>query len=264
MVWIAVPDQDLTPEPFLPGEAEELMATGNFNQDVEVIIGTNSDEGLLNIINVLVDPTQWDEYRDNFDTETIPIMFNIPNQSDITEDDIEKAHELVEFYVGSMVNINEDHKQGIFDLGTDSWFLYGTYKTIKYLLQYGVTVYQYVLTYRGKFSWSQLYGLDPPQGVCHADDLIYLWNPVSSGDKDEIPIGPLDASDSLVRELMTSTWVNFAIYGDPTPPNSGLSWTPVQSGLEHQFWNISGHKPTMASSQYIRERMEKWRNVLGD
>ena len=144
LVWIAVPDQDLTPEPFLPGEAEELMATGNFNQDVEVIIGTNSDEGLLNIINVLVDPTQWDEYRDNFDTETIPIMFNIPNQSDITEDDIEKAHELVEFYVGSMVNINEDHKQGIFDLGTDSWFLYGTYKTIKYLLQYGVTVYQYV------------------------------------------------------------------------------------------------------------------------
>ena len=180
MVWIAVPDQDLTPEPFLPGEAEELMATGNFNQDVEVIIGTNSDEGLLNIINLLVDPTQWDEYRDNFDTETIPIMFNIPNQSDITGDDIEKAHELVEFYVGSMVNINEDHKQGIFDLGTDSWFLYGTYKTIKYLLQYGVTVYQYVLTYRGKFSWSQLYGLDPPQGVCHADDLIYLWNPVSS------------------------------------------------------------------------------------
>ena len=45
------------------------MATGNFNQDVEVIIGTNSDEGLLNIINVLVDPTQWDEYRDNFDTQ---------------------------------------------------------------------------------------------------------------------------------------------------------------------------------------------------
>ena len=103
----------------------------------------------------------------------------IANQSDITKDDIDKAHELVEFYVGSMDNINEDHKQGIFDLGTDSWFLYGTHKTIKYLLQYGVTVYQYVLTYGGKFSWSQLYGVDPPQGVCHGDDLIYLWNPVS-------------------------------------------------------------------------------------
>ena len=36
----------------------------------------------------------------------------------------------------------------------------------------------------------------------------------------------LDKDDMLIRELMTSLWANFATYGDPTPPNSGLSWTP--------------------------------------
>ena len=36
----------------------------------------------------------------------------------------------------------------------------------------------------------------------------------------------LNKEDVLIRELMTSLWTNFATCGDPTPPNSGLSWTP--------------------------------------
>ena len=59
---------------------------------------------------------------------------------------------------------------------TDSGFLYGTFKTINYLIQHGVTVYQYILTYEGEHSFSEVYSV-PPTGVCHADDLLYLWNP---------------------------------------------------------------------------------------
>jgi hypothetical protein len=61
-------------------------------------------------------------------------------------------------------------------LFTDSGFLYGTYKTINYLIEKGVTVYQYILSYEGEFSFSEIYGV-PPNGVCHADDQLYLWNP---------------------------------------------------------------------------------------
>ena len=75
-----------------------------------------------------------------------------------------------------MDNYDYDHKQAIFDMYTDSGFLYGTYRTIDYLVKHGSTVFQYILTYEGEFSFSQLYYV-PKQGVCHADDLIYLWNP---------------------------------------------------------------------------------------
>ena len=78
-------------------------------------------------------------------------------------------------------------------------------------------------------------------------------------------LGPLQlADDLLVRDIMASAWTNFAIYGDPTPPgSSSLSWTPVDSasGLQ-QYWNISGTKATMASSQEIQNRMNLWDEIM--
>ena len=71
---------------------------------------------------------------------------------------------------------------------TDAGFLYGTYKTIDYLIKHGVTVYQYILTYEGEYSFSEIYSV-PPNGVCHADDLLYLWNPSF--------LGPLTGEDVL-------------------------------------------------------------------
>ena len=99
---------------------------------------------------------------------------------------MENAYKVTEYYVGSTENINLDNKQGLFDMFTDSGFLYGTYKTINYLIEKGVPVYQYILSYEGEFSFSEIYGV-PPNGVCHADDQLYLWNPWL--------LGPLSGDD---------------------------------------------------------------------
>ena len=81
----------------------------------------------------------------------------------------------------------------------------------------------------------------------------------------DLNLGPLKLADDLiVRDIMASAWTNFAIYGDPTPPGSSdLSWTPVDpaSGLQ-QYWNISGTKATMASSQEIQNRMNLWDEIM--
>ena len=58
-------------------------------------------------------------------------------------------------------------------------------------------------------------------GVCHTDELIYMWEPLFEHAR-ETWFGPLSGNDLVMREMMLSTWTNFAIYGDPTPPNSGL------------------------------------------
>ena len=78
---------------------------------------------------------------------------------DITTKDVENAHKIFEYYIDSVENYGLDYKQKIYDMYTDSGFLYGTYRTIKYLVEHGSTVFQYVLSYEGEFSFSELYGV---------------------------------------------------------------------------------------------------------
>ena len=101
-----------------------------------------------------------------------------------------------------------------------------------------------------EYSVTQNYGIDPI-GVCHGDDLIYLF------DVDFVN-GTLSEADAAVRELMTTLWTNFARNGDPTPPDSGLSWTPLQANSEIKYLNISGTEPYMTTSQEIQYRMAFW------
>ena len=51
-------------------------------------------------------------------------------KNDITDLDVQRAHELLEFYVGGVENIDVEHQQGMIDIMTDSIFLYGTHRTI--------------------------------------------------------------------------------------------------------------------------------------
>ena len=46
------------------------------------------------------------------------------------------------------------------------------------LVSHGSKVYSYDLTYEGLHSATNLLGL-PHLGVCHGDELIYLWHPLS-------------------------------------------------------------------------------------
>ena len=54
---------------------------------------------------------------------------------------------------------------------------YGNFKLTNELVDQGTKVYFYMLTYRGQYSFTDLYGL-PDYGVSHADDLFYLFNPL--------------------------------------------------------------------------------------
>ena len=119
----------------------------------------------------------------------------IPFYSDITEEDVARTDQIVEFYLGSYDNITEDNKHKMIDIFTDSGcsFLiklssilnkylggsnYGIYRLINGLVSHGTKVYSYDLTYEGLHSYTNLLGL-PHLGVCHGDELIYLWHPIS-------------------------------------------------------------------------------------
>ena len=94
-----------------------------------------------------------------------------------------------------------------------------------------------------------------PVGVCHADDLFYIWQ------SDDFP---LPVEDALVSDTITSAWVNFAMYGDPTPPGSDIFWAPVNPAESNilQFWNISDLSPSMQRNEKLQERMNLWDMVM--
>ena len=47
LTWMVVPDARFTQNPFLPATPEELMSEGYFNTEIEVMVGHNSDDGVL-------------------------------------------------------------------------------------------------------------------------------------------------------------------------------------------------------------------------
>lgn len=54
-------------------------------------------------------------------------------------------------------------------------------------------------------------------GVCHADEMMYIYNLPAS----------LDETQLKVKDKMVEMWTNFVIYGDPTPDEARDSWSKL-------------------------------------
>ena len=130
-IWNAVPDYMFTTDPFIPGEIEELLENGEFNQDIEVIAGTNWDEGILYFLSEIGDPSKWENWKEDFETRGPQTLFNIGNASEITAKDLENAHKLLGYYVGTVDDINEENQYDMFKMLTDASFLYGVHNGIR-------------------------------------------------------------------------------------------------------------------------------------
>jgi len=255
-LWQAVDDSSFTSEPFLPGAPIDLLESGEFNTEVEVILGTTKDEGIIWLIAPLANHTLFEEHQENWDSKWGPLLMGFHDLDEATEEDLSNSYKLLDFYIGGLENLNEDHLQGVFDMYTDSAMLYGVNRTAELLLSHGVRVWQYILTHQGQNSLTELFGLTEKFGVCHADDLYYLFDPVFG-----LPPNLLSGEDALVGEVMLDAWTSFAKSGDPAPPSSTISWPSMEKG-ELRFLNISGPAPSMDTSTEIEQRMDIWASVM--
>ena len=161
----AVPDSSFTSSPFLPARPEELLQSGQFHTEVELIIGTNKHEGILYMIPHLLDASVYDQIRENWDTIGAAGLLGIVDLNELTAEDVAKSHQLLDFYIGGVENYNAENLYGLLDMHTDAGFLHGTYKTVKLMVQQGVSVHQYILTHIGQYSYTQLYGIQDPVGI---------------------------------------------------------------------------------------------------
>ena len=176
--WRPVRDRDFTTNPYIKSKNfEHCLETGHFNKDVDIMIGTTADEGILSMFPYIMKMKKWDDLKNDINLIGAKEWFNIANPDDITSATKENVRQVVDYYVGSKDNINEEHRQRLINLNTDAAFLHSNYKLIGYLLEHKITVYQYIVTYEGKHSFATVwFGLPEPIGVNHGDDLLYLWN----------------------------------------------------------------------------------------
>ena len=111
-IWMPVIEDTSIENSFLPDDPEKLLISGEFNENVEVILGSNNDEGILMFLNELRDPSLWENYRNNFGVLGPTYLFAIVNEEDITKSDVIKAYQLMEYYIGSVDNFDSEHQQG--------------------------------------------------------------------------------------------------------------------------------------------------------
>ena len=75
---MAVVDIEFTSDPFLPGNVQDLMESGQFDSEVEIIFGTNADDGMLFVLSALLNPILFEEFKTNFNTSAPMALFDVP------------------------------------------------------------------------------------------------------------------------------------------------------------------------------------------
>lgn len=99
---------------------------------------------------------------------------------------------------------------------------------------------------------ADLFSYHKVEGVCHADELNYLWkffwNPVlKPGSLEEVSV-----------KRFVKLWTNFARYGNPTPHDTEkfitVKWEPVDEKLTH----LDIDKKLRVKTKPDEERMKFW------
>ena len=141
-------DRDYASEPFFPLEPVTALESGHFTRDVEILVGSNSHEGLL-VTQILIgfDHLFFNSFLENWDTLG-PILIFHKHRYEVTEIDREMARQVVSHYAGTL-NLTVEDIPALTVMATDSAFLYGITKYIDdfHLSYSSKPVYQYINTH---------------------------------------------------------------------------------------------------------------------
>ncbi|GLV39704.1 uncharacterized protein CBL_08230 [Carabus blaptoides fortunei] len=214
-------------EAFITEHPLDIMLSGNYIK-VPIIIGYNTREGMILALIQTKDYGKIVYPFDDFE-KIIPHHYNIPKRTELSRN---VAKSIKEYYYGQ-AEATVDDVDKYYVLESDTQFLRGIHTTIRALL---TTTDQPIYLYRFAVEstlniYKGLANITDP-GVCHADELGYLFNTV---------INPAFEENSLEGKTVhriIKLWSTFARNGDPNPkdkdPLLDVVWPPVTSSqLKH-------------------------------
>lgn len=238
---------------FLWEHPVDMMKSGKMPR-IPWILGVTESEGALRAPGILSEKHLIDQINDDFEhVAPVAVMYKK------TAQDVEGVTKAIrEFYFGNK-RIDRSTQKELVDMFSDGWFFNATDFAINLHLKYVKNdIYLYKFAHRGVASFTEIFG-DPfnDYGVCHADDLQYLF-PV--GDS-LFPEKKPDEADKEMAKHITTLWTNFAREGVPTIDGDKLpKWNKVQSNrLEYYHLEVP-EKCHMDKDLFI-ERVKFWRTL---
>ena len=144
-------DIDFAADPFLPLDPRIAFETGEFATDVDIMFGSNKNEGLL-LTEVLLgfNNLLFNTILNNWNIWGPLLLFH-KHALEISEEDVDKAYYVLEHYCGT-TDPTPEHIVNMTDMFTDSFFLFGITKYIDdYHLKYSSKpLYNYINSYHNE------------------------------------------------------------------------------------------------------------------
>ncbi|KAL3286183.1 hypothetical protein HHI36_000694 [Cryptolaemus montrouzieri] len=270
-------------EAFLTEDPITILKSGNYNK-VPMIIGLNTNEGLLYEI-----AKKTRNIKGPLDLELeIPHELGISPKTEAAAAIADKIKKFYKLQEGS----NDDKTKATYILKSDHHFNHGVHRCIIYHLESNTNpMYYYLFSFDGDFNYFKKFatskalviyfichyfmssfdkesirnmfirvansiGFRKLDGVCHADDIGYLFRSFFSKKVD-----PESREAKMVKQFVT-LWTNFAKYGNPTPENKenelGVRWQPLEK-QKHHCLNI-GDELKMESNPF-EENNKFWDEI---
>ncbi|XP_046449413.1 juvenile hormone esterase-like [Daphnia pulex] len=205
----------------IESDPRQLFNSGNFTI-VPTMFGANQQEGSLTVAGLYdyyLEPNNLTENETFLANDLVPLIL----KSLFIEDESgELAAQLTEKHLGDAELGNfTSMTPGLTDLSSVLFIKEGTYENLQLISQHNPSAFFYSFEYEGRNSLCNAFfiGNQPPvpHGVCHSDELIYLFVYRFTS----IPPS-LNASETEVSRKMLQIWTNFVKYGDPTPDGVAL------------------------------------------
>ncbi|XP_014273017.1 esterase FE4 [Halyomorpha halys] len=191
------------PNAFLPDTPINLLKQGK-GADVPILFTFDKEEGLYPGAELVGKSENLEELKDRLD-ELLPFVLDYNNTTPCEDTKLEITQRIKEYY-----KIDLNTKEGVrnfVELLGDRLFNHGIAKAAKlHANLYSSPVYMYRFSYMGANSFSVAFGGSKDLGVCHADDMMYLFSlKLLSSQETE--------ADRRVSRDMVDLWVSFAVNG---------------------------------------------------
>jgi len=242
-------DKAYADEPFMPMSPMDALKSGSYNQDVDVLIGTNLNDGLILTTPLYTTPSLYFLYRHLWGVIAPGILFHLP-VGDSNFDSTHKANQLADFYLGGTKNIVPENFDKITDMFTDAFVTYAVECFAKHA-QTTQKVFHYKYVHQGQYGLNTDANL-PKLGVNHADELYLMWEPIY--DKEH----PLNPEDQAMSDLIVPAWANFIKTGDP-----GIAeWKAREVNVGEKYFVLNTTDSHMERSDEYQKRMQFWESIF--
>jgi len=244
--------------PFFPTYPEVAFQEGSFDTTVDVLLGSNTQEGLLFTQLFLAFPSLLASFLDSWQIYG-PVLAFQRSPLGISSDDIEMAEFLLDQYTGKGRNISIEDLDHLTDLFTDASFTYGVDRYLDFHLEHSQgKLFQYVNAHvndYAQFNWVRfMSGTNNLPGSVHGDETFLQFSPNFG-----FPAS-LEEPDSSMSKLFTSTWANFVKQGDPSSEEA--DWKAVTSDAREYFLMKDGQGAMDRSADW-EHRSDIWRALFG-